>query len=355
MLQDLRDDIQREIASPDLFGERCVHALSATASCRACVDVCPEDAWLLRDDVLGLDTERCDGCGLCAAVCPEGAIVHGHEPAVLVGPDDATAFAACERTELTPDDGVISCLHSLHLRDVLRLYRQGVRQLVLAYGDCESCSRGCAPRLDDLLDALNLALASHDLAPITVRRCAVPAWQDDIAEAHQNATGPKAARRGFLRWAVGTAVDDGFRLAGLLAHEQAEFTAAGALLPVRRDEGLLPFVPAIDAVACHGCDACARLCPHAAIRLEQSGSGAQYTIEAEPCSGCGLCVDVCDAGAVTVRQWRPGPSTPIQLERGRCRSCGAPFHVPAGKMSADGHCRICQRTNHQRNLFQVLE
>ena len=91
MLKDLCDDIEREIALPKLFGERCVHALSATASCKACVDVCPEDAWLLDDEALGLDTERCDGCGLCAAACPERAIVSRHEPAVWIGPDEAAA------------------------------------------------------------------------------------------------------------------------------------------------------------------------------------------------------------------------------------------------------------------------
>ncbi len=343
------------MASPDLLGERCVHALSATASCQACVDVCPEGAWLLEDEALGLDTERCDGCGLCAATCPEGAIAHGQEPAVWIGPEDATAFAACERTGLTRGDGVISCLHALHLRDVLQLYRQGVRQIVVAPGDCNACSRGLAPRLDDLLQALNLALASHDLAPVAVRRCAAPAWQDTIEQARQRATGPKAARRGFLRWAGGTAMEDGFRLAGLLAHEQADFIAAGELLPARQEGGLLPFVPTIDAAECHACNACARLCPHAAIRLKRGESDARYEIEAERCSGCGLCVDVCDVDAVTVQRWRPQPPTPIQLERARCHVCGAPFHVPEGMMPADHRCRICRQTDHHRNLFQVLE
>jgi Pyruvate/2-oxoacid:ferredoxin oxidoreductase delta subunit len=310
---------------------------------------------LLEDDALEFDTERCDGCGLCAATCPEGAIAHDHEPAVWIGPEDATAFTACERAGLARSDGVISCLHALHLRDLLHLYRQGVRQIVVAHGDCDTCSRGRAPRLEDLLRDLNPALASHGLAPITVRCCAAPDWQGAIARARERATGTKAARRGFLRWAVGTAVEDGFRLAGLLAHEQADFVAAGELLPARQEDGLLPFVPTIDPAECHACNACARLCPHAAIRLERGESSAHYAIEAERCSGCGLCVDVCDVDAVTMQRWQPQPSTPIQLESGRCHSCGAPFSVPEGMMPADHRCRICRQTNHHRNLFQVLE
>ena len=251
---------------------------------------------------------------------------------------------------------MIPCLHALSLTDLLRLYRKGVRRIVVAHGDCATCSRGQAPPLDDLLCDLNHALASHDLAPLAIHDAPATDWQKAAGEARKRATAPKSGRRGFLRWAAGTAVDDGFQLTSLLDDEPAEFIAAGELLPMRRHrDGVLPFVPVIDPAACHGCDACARLCPHASIRLEQDEGGARYDIEAAQCSGCGLCVDICDAGAVTVQRWSDRPPTPIRLEGARCRHCGTPFHVPEGMMPGDHQCRICRQVHHHRNLFQVLE
>lgn len=43
-------------------------------SCKKCLDVCPEDAIRLDNDVIQFDRERCTACGECAAVCPPGAI-----------------------------------------------------------------------------------------------------------------------------------------------------------------------------------------------------------------------------------------------------------------------------------------
>ena len=60
---------------PTVITERCVHTQLTQASCRACVDSCPVKAWVLDDETLSIDTGACDGCGLCASACPQGAII----------------------------------------------------------------------------------------------------------------------------------------------------------------------------------------------------------------------------------------------------------------------------------------
>jgi Pyruvate/2-oxoacid:ferredoxin oxidoreductase delta subunit len=74
--------LHQALVLPEILAERCVHSVLETARCHACVDSCPRDAWVLDDESLGIDTEACDGCGLCAAACPQAAIVHPHEPTI---------------------------------------------------------------------------------------------------------------------------------------------------------------------------------------------------------------------------------------------------------------------------------
>jgi electron transport complex protein RnfB len=42
--------------------------------CESCVDRCQFDALRVPEDVCVVDTQRCIGCGVCAIVCPEGAM-----------------------------------------------------------------------------------------------------------------------------------------------------------------------------------------------------------------------------------------------------------------------------------------
>jgi len=42
--------------------------------CESCVDRCQFDALSVPEDVCVVDTKRCIGCGVCAIVCPEGAL-----------------------------------------------------------------------------------------------------------------------------------------------------------------------------------------------------------------------------------------------------------------------------------------
>jgi pyruvate ferredoxin oxidoreductase delta subunit len=43
-------------------------------ACGQCVEVCPDAAVQLRDEIYVIDYEYCKGCGLCAFECPAEAI-----------------------------------------------------------------------------------------------------------------------------------------------------------------------------------------------------------------------------------------------------------------------------------------
>ena len=54
--------------------ERPVIDMERCKSCGQCVEVCPDAAVQLRDEVYVIDYDYCKGCGLCAFECPADAI-----------------------------------------------------------------------------------------------------------------------------------------------------------------------------------------------------------------------------------------------------------------------------------------
>ena len=334
---------------PTVIAERCVHTQLTQASCRACIDVCPVKAWVIDDEFLGIDTEACDGCGLCAAACPQGAIIFRQALPVL-SENCTSALFACEKAGVNGIDGIIPCLHTLGLQELLRLYRSGTRQLSIATGDCESCTRNGVLNFPNLLEQLNDLLGSRNLATITLQVTDREQWNRQL----QTFSKPVLSRRDFFRKAAASSMTVGMNLAGL--GEEPAFIPPGKILPRTRQNDVVPFTPRIDPEKCNGCDACARLCSQGAITLSSSGDNLQYRIDAECCTGCAICQDICNQKAVSIDHWRPQAQFILPLIVHQCRACGAPFHLSAMRTSSsDDLCVVCLNTNHTRNLYQVIE
>ncbi len=75
-----------------VVGENCIKCKHTD-----CVDACPRDAWILNDAELALDTDACDGCGLCRPACPQQAITHDYRLELRSFRDRKVALVACER------------------------------------------------------------------------------------------------------------------------------------------------------------------------------------------------------------------------------------------------------------------
>ena len=52
----------------------CLHGRSRLHTCRKCLDVCPVHAVSANKSEIVVDHYRCQGCGLCALICPAGAV-----------------------------------------------------------------------------------------------------------------------------------------------------------------------------------------------------------------------------------------------------------------------------------------
>ncbi|NJO15967.1 MAG: 4Fe-4S binding protein [Thioploca sp.] len=352
MLEELRTHLQQELRIPTIRSERCVHAHIETASCRACVESCPQQAWHLDDNSLGIDIEACDGCGLCAPVCPQGAILHAHEPLLRQLNQTVVALAACEHTQLN-GEGIMPCLHALGLHDLLKLYRQGVRGLMTSMGDCTPCSRQVnRTHLAEALTTVNAALTQRHYPTFTYQELPAEAWQTQRQQLTPPLSQQQLSRRHFLRRGLQNAVQETLRWQGLLPQDSEKFLPPGTLLPKTPEPANLPYVPQIDSSRCDGCDACFNVCPHEVLFLDIDNP--QYVIVAEQCTGCQICVDVCKPQAIHIEQWIIPPVTHLPLHYQQCRRCGVPFHRPIDYVANQNLCHICNQVNHHRNLFQVI-
>ncbi|MCC2113845.1 MAG: 4Fe-4S dicluster domain-containing protein, partial [Hyphomicrobiales bacterium] len=215
------------------------------------------------------------------------------------------------------------------------------RRFVAAKADCDACRCGAAPRIDAALadfarlaeDCGSPSIAFIELAPDD--------WRAALTADDMPGGLPTLSRRGLMSF--------------LRTGERNDIETDGKDAAPRAD-ALCLYVPAIDAGACVGCDACIRICPHGALAIGRDGEGRPgYTVEAGRCTGCGLCRDICEAGAVTIFRMERPQSTWIALAERRCDACGAPFHEPVAAETGNRICRICRTTNHARNLYQVLK
>lgn len=344
-----------DLLLPEVVAERCVHSRMEQASCRACVDACPTAAWVIDDERLGIDTERCDGCGLCNPACPEGAVLDRHRPAWYRIEGLGIAFAACEhagtetRTGERPD-GILPCLHALGVQALLDLHARGTRRLILCAVDCTDCPRGDVTPVTRHLDQVNALLVDRGEPPMELGRPLAQGWSQALRAAKAMHRPPPLGRRDFFRGMMTTATETALRLAERADPAVSDFTPPGRRVARPDLAGLSLYAPRIDPQHCTGCDACARLCPHGAIRVQAEA----YRFDPDGCTACGLCVDVCESNAIRIRTLDPSPPALLPLTKRRCPACGVGFHTPEASPHTEALCPICTVNGHHRRLYQTL-
>lgn len=343
----MTDRVREEPALlPQLDAAHCVHSIIEAAACRACVDVCPQQAWRLDDEALGLVVAACDGCGLCVPTCPQQAIKFPIEFGYRRIANAHAVLAACEKASVKPGAGAIGCLSAIGLNDLLAHYQDGRQVWLLAHGDCATCPRGRAESVFHRVEQLNTALRQRGRPVIVLRTVSSASWDRLIAESDSDTL---STRRSFFR---SLAHNPGVLVAtSQTAATEAKMTAPGERLP-GGDDALLPWVVEFDAQCCIGCDACAKACPQDAIHLNDIPPA--YVLRHRACNGCGLCSDVCQQHAVWPSNWAQPQRNSLPLLTHRCRSCGVNFHTPAQRRFDTQQCWICSSRNPVRRLYQVM-
>ena len=268
----------------------CVRHRFRHASCCACADVCPAQAFSFTETGVSVDENRCIECGDCLFVCPSGAIT-GIAPRkrflrgdTLVGPF----------TERAPGVNELLLWHAQRQVRFISIDAEQYPDWLLALA-----------RLNLALRRRGEAEWGFKLIPIgevnIARRALMHVPREDV-KACRVSPGPRELRRAF-----------------------STFSESDIALDINK---------------CVLCGACWRSCPENAIRFEN----AALVVETGRCTGCGGCEAVCQHEAINVAETDgPAKNVATPAYKAVCLTCQRQFwsFTPDEKQ-----CPLCLRHQH---------
>lgn len=262
--------------TPSIDKKRCVNHLQRKVTCTACQAACQAHALNPTSEP---DFEKCDGCGICAAHCPTGAItgapLYVQRLMELAGLPGETAVLGCSRSQKETDCH-LRCLSAYPWELLAALILQG-KKLAFLPGDCENCSfKQQMTLFEQSLDHLRSFLGEERTREFIT--------QDQT---------PLLQSR---REALFSILKKGKRTAAAVLPEEYRQAADGDLWR---------------KILLH------RLC-HTNEAVSVSWTSPQFT---EKCTACGICTKVCPAQALQVITQQDGRFC-IEHIGSKCRECG---------------------------------
>jgi ferredoxin len=314
----------------------CAHGRSGQIACTRCIDACPAEAISSLIEKVTVDAHRCQGGGICATVCPSGAIRYSYpRPADTLeqirlllrtyrqegGSQAVLVFVAASDAEPPPLPANqiplrIEELASVGLEVWLSALAYGAESVLLL--DQGGMPESVAQALKQQITTAGEILAALGYPPHAIRLVGVA----DLAEA--GATG----RLGIEP--ANFAANGGKRQVAYMAIDHL-FAQAARTRPMASLTVGAPFGTAqVSAEACTLCLACVGACPGKALLSGQDEPQLRF-IEAN-CVQCGLCTRTCPEDAIWItprllfnREERSRVRLLHQEPPFCCTVCGKPF------------------------------
>jgi ferredoxin len=309
------------------------HALCAAGDgCKACVGLCPEQAYRLVGRRVVFDKDACVACGQCVTGCPTGAItnptvsaagVRAEIEAIVAASESAGIVFTCERSkEPVTDAGwfqvAVPCSGM-----VPGTWPVAAVLLGAGAATIRSCSDGGCPLGFDDVSRAALAYARRLAEEAGFADATIPERIDSVPD---------------IRTSSASNLSDPFGV-----HGPAEVVLALAAIagPIEVLVEKAPLgVVEIDAGSCTLCTMCAETCPTGALGHGYGNGLMTLSFDATLCTGCGQCLPMCperDRGAITLVP----RADSVALGAGRvvvnktetvtCESCGGPI-APAATL-----------------------
>lgn len=265
-----------------------------------CVHSCKAGAIILKDGVLTIDREKCDGCGDCAK---EGVCVQG---IIKMIPAEATNFIPCANCDEDEHDvrelcgfGCVGCgdCERVCPNDAVSVIDN---HAVIDYDKCEGCDACTAKcRKKIIVDTL------HDITELKERiafvKCSGDFSNMELLSDHGYTSCAEAAEKASL-----DDYDD-FCPYGCMGLGDCERACRYDAIKVVNG------VAEVDTEKCVGCKDCTYVCPKDIIAIKlykgsrvipcSAGSKAKAVHDdcVNSCTGCGACAANCPNGAIFMK------------------------------------------------------
>lgn len=315
LLTGVTKDFRRYSRLPYVFNDIC----EARRGCSKCIDICPTKALHVTDGVVTVTEADCTVCGMCAAVCPVGAVQMPElSDAALLGLlDEIDESTAPKKTlVLTCDSKAVKRRPWMVVEKVSSVGMVGPRQIAAAAasslaGVAVVCPDGQCVGKDLAKTAVEAVGGSVKVGPSSpfVTFVGDEGGIEKLAELHEaSISRPPRAPRSGDKWKDYIA-----DLTNLLA---ADGSTSG-----------LGLTKLAVAESCTLCSACVKACPHGSLRLDQE----HLHFSASACTGCGLCVKICPEHSITLSEESKEMSQVMRNEKVyedepvACAKCGAPL------------------------------
>jgi len=348
------DEIKAELAElvgtfekPKYFNlnvSACAHGRSGKPGCTRCLDACPAEAITSLIDRIEVDPSRCQGGGVCAMVCPSGAITYAYpKPKDLLNhvrtliltylkeggsPPDLFFVTENERTEVEQTQPaaliiVVEEVASVGSEIWLSALAWGAKSVRLF--DLGNMPKSSRLALDQQIEMAQTLLVGANYPASSVLLVS------DLADLISNSAMPPIN-------ATTHAAITGKREALYMAfdHLVAESEKKAALEPiVRLPEGSIFGQVQVNQDNCTLCMACVSACPANALQDGHEKPLLGF-IEAN-CLQCNICVNTCPESAMSIsprfllnREQRKKPQVLHEEPAFCCISCGKPFATQSG-------------------------
>ncbi|NLJ71997.1 MAG: 4Fe-4S dicluster domain-containing protein [Syntrophomonadaceae bacterium] len=335
--------------------QQCARIRSPLSKCSNCLDICPQQRIKISGKTLLL-ADNCLDCGLCASVCPTGALSLKEPDNLMIlnkieqaYDNDGVVNITCRRNSLADEGCVkIPCIGALmpEMLLVMRLYDFPIH-IIYDEAECRACAvhngldlfNSRLVLVDDIIN--EFSFAAYELVQLgkaklgKIKESKPKHKQTDInldrrALFNSVFTGFRKMPEVVLQTYVET--EKNKKPAKSAPQKVTNYTAIDRIeilkryvyekLPLAEGEFNLLQQPHLVDV-CYFCNVCTILCPTGAIENNQKSK--ELILNASRCTGCNLCVDVCYHKSLQLK--------PVSLET---------VMIDTATKLATGHTNVCE-------------